>query len=464
MKHMASDLAHVANRYSTTTASLGAVVLCKDICSSIGPFKTLPGFKTVYPPVVVEALACLYREYNEAFRPLVERNREHFTDYRYCFIDGAPINFGVQIDMVALPQGLLDELAMRPVEEVVAFLRFNIFEIENSLAMYQLLERIFSNGAGTSYFKNQFRLVLNGLRSRIGKPIALLAVTDQKYKAMLESEFGWTEGEPIPSSQSICDLSGFDAFFGPTEFLQHLQDNGGECSYALYVRSSDPIAKLKDPNAHVEHPLLSDPVIRRVIKANAITFNVDTPGSSTGLINDTKLYMPPMGMAFLIHKGEEEMYSPGFLKHIQAGKPYATFTGTKLSSTLTEYLVTSGVRPQDVDFGNASLRAKPAGGTYGCYGHVVLNLTDRGSMSEFRRNTRRRGAYIIQPEIKTPAITNLDDGVTSLYIDRNFMGVMPNGDIQFLGGFRSLMPITTVEAKNARVHGNGSTLWAEITA
>ena len=54
----------------------------------------------------------------------------------------------------------------------------------------------------------------------------------------------------------VLRLSGFNALWGPQQFLDHLVEHGGECAYLLYVRSSDPIQKLRRPEECIEHPLL----------------------------------------------------------------------------------------------------------------------------------------------------------------------------------------------------------------
>lgn len=425
-----------------STAALGPVVTRADIRSSMGPFHVLPEYTTVYPEVVISALRELYREYNRAFTPLVEANREWESDYQYCMADdGSPLNCAVQIDMVGLPQAFLDAVATMTLEEIREILRGRIFEIENSVAVYQLLEGFFSRDGQDSFFKGRFRSALADLKRRFGKPIALLAVTDQKYGAMKASEFGRGVEEAL-SDTEVEELSGFDRFFGPDEFQKYLASNGGRCDYLLYARTSDPVAKLKKPEMVVEHPLLGNLEMRRIIKANALTFNVDAPDWPTGdyrRINDTKGYMSRMGMAFPI-ASEWDLFSQEFVK----------------------YLLAQGVDYQAVAVGKAAIRCKPAKGTYGCYGHVSGTITDGHFRGELRRNMRRRGRYVVQLEMGTPIITNTRDGMTYTYIDRNFFGIVYGGP-QFLGGFRSLMPLDSVEAKKGRNHGNVDTVTAEIT-
>ncbi|MFH0712664.1 MAG: hypothetical protein V2A55_02325 [Candidatus Jorgensenbacteria bacterium] len=388
---------------------------------------------TKYPEVVVEAMGNLYSEYNRVFAPLVAANREWDTDYQYCLGD-SPINWCVQVDMVGLPETFLEEVGDMPEETVREILRKGVFEIENSIAMYQLLENLFPQDGRDSFFKTRFLVLLDDIRRQFGKPIALLAVTEPKYRIMLESEFG-RHGSARLTDAEVRELSGFDHFFDPHEFSCYLTSNGGKCEYLLYVRASDPVIKLQYPSFLVTHPLLSDSEMRRLIKENALTFSIDNPDWPVGdsrRINDTKEYMSPMGMAFPI-KDMAELRSPefeAFLREQGYTKPKA-----------------------------AMLRCKPAKGTYGCYGHAAGIMRD-GSKA-LARGISQRGSYVVQPEITTPVVTNTDDGKVYTFIDRVFFG-MVDGCPKFLGGVRNLMPTDTEEVRKGRIHGNSSAVYAEI--
>lgn len=442
---------------------LGNIVKRKDIKSSMSPFQTLPEYKTIYPQVVTQALGELCDEHNRAFSPLVETNREWDSDYLYCTQGTMPVNFAVQIDMVGLPQAFLREATNMSVAVARETLRGKIFEMENSLAWYQFLEKIFSREQEYSFFKKRFLACLVNLRKRFGMPIALLAVTNQKYSAMRELEFGKSDGEPI-SDAEVFDLSGFDRFFGPTEFRQHVEENRGECQYLLYARTSDPVAKLKNPALVVENSLLSDHSMRRIIKAYALTLNIDAPEMQYAKrINDTKEYMPGMGMAFPVHS-EESLFSSEFREHLYARKLYAGFNGTsRLAPEFVRYLQSREIDPMEIESGEISLRAKPLKGTYGCYGHITGKLPVTEFRKELRRELRKRGVYVVQPEMETPVIVNETDGQAYTYIDRNFFSSANGQQSEFLGGFRSLMPLDSIEAKESRIHGNSLTVYAEIT-
>ena len=114
-----------------------------------------------------------------------------------------------------------------------------------------------------------------------------------------------------------------------------------------------------------------------------------------------------------------------------------------------------------IECNRAAVRTKPMQSSYGCYGHLRGSFADKRLRQELRKNLRERGPYVIQPEMHIPTIINETDGKAYAYIDRNFLA-FTNGQPRFLGGFRSLMPIESKEAQNGRIHGNGSTVWAEI--
>lgn len=441
----------------------GVIAVRDSIQSSIGPFYAFMEHRIVYPESVVQALGDLYKEYNHAFLPLVRANREWETDYRFCLSEGSPVNYGVQIDMVGLSRDLLNQFASMDKDAVREALRRRIFEIENSLAMYQLLENLFAREGEVSFFKQGFRRALNGIRERFGRPIALLAVTKEKYQAMKESEFGKLNGSVVTDAE-VQALCGFDRFFGPEEFESYMWGNGGRCEYLLYARTSDPIEKLKNPDILVDHPILSEPSLRRVIKEHSLTFNIDDPDMEiASRINDTKGYMAPMGLAHLIHT-EEELYSPEFRAHLSQGGRYLEFSleASRLSESFCEFLREFGVHPGSVEEGEKALRFKPAKGTFGCYGHLSGSLFDRKLRGELRRNlVRRPGGYVVQPEMEIPRMINEAHGNEYAYIDRNFMAMVDNTPT-FIGGFRSFLPTDCIEVRKGRNHGNRNTVWAEI--
>lgn len=420
----------------TETAQLGSVSNVT-LESSLGPILVRPQVSVEYPATVVQALAELYQEYNEAFTVLVDQNTEWPTDYQYNKTPaGGPLNHFVQIDMAGLPAGFLEHAATMDVSDVKEVLRGTIFEIENSLAMYQLLEQIFVAEGEVSLFKAEFREALDNLRLRHGKPIALLAVTDEKYDAMKTSEFGVPLDQELDAAD-VRRLSGFDRMFSPQEFLEHLESNDGKSDYLLYARTSTPVSKLRKPDTEVVVPLLQDPAIREVIKANSITHNIDNPAweqGDTRTINDTKRYLPTMGMGFEV-TSHEQLQSPEF----------------------KQYLTAQGLDPE-----TTMIRAKPLVESYGCYGHISGEAGKQSFATELRKNIAKRGPYILQPEKETPVVTDSETGQSFKYIDRNFF-TTDGTDIRFMGGFRCMAAVESTEARNGRLHGNKDTQWVKIT-
>ncbi len=394
-----------------------------------------------YPPVVVAALAELFAEYNREFQPLVAANREFASDYRYAKgSDGLFANAFVQIDMLGLPTQFLKTAAQMDKAVVKEVLRHTIFEIENSLAMYQLLERALSTSAGLSIFGMQFRRALDDLREQHGRPIMLLAVTDEKFQAMRASEFGKSPGEPL-SNEEVRKLSGFDGLLGPEDFKRHIAASGGQCEYLLYVRSSDPPSKLRDPRATVGSELLENSELRRIIKEHSLTFNIDAPHQvHEARINDTKGYLRPMEMAFDISHPRDLFASSG-----------------ALNPAFSDHLVRKGVDVDKVAQGEISLRAKPLRGTYGCYGHVRGPLKSK-FIKQLGEEMAARGDYVVQPEMETPQIVNTSDGQTYTFIDRNFLSYT-NGEFRFLGGMRTLMLLDSTEARRGRIHGSKESVY-----
>lgn len=429
---------------------LGPEVLVSDIPSIEGPFNTFPEYEIVYPPVVIEALGNLYAEYNEAFRKLVEANKENDDDYKYILDkNGCPINLFVQIDMVALDESFLEKIRDVPEPVLREVLRRRIFEFENSLAMTPLLERVVADSEENMYFKREFRTSLEKIRNEHGKKVAVLAVTDAKYRAIMQSEFG-SEGEAI-SDDKINEISGFDTVMSPTMFKEYMEKLGeNESEYLFIVRSSDPIDKLKNPKLPTPETLLSNPMYRKFIKQYSLTFNIDDPewgNTDPRRINDTKGYQESMYMAYTI-SDIDDLRSQGFLQFLMG----------------QGIIGASDIIDPDIlrDKINAlHLRAKPSGGTYGCYGHCRGALGDKKFRENLRSELNSRGSYVVQPEMIIPTIVDNKTGKSFKVIDRNFLTFV-NGKPVFMQGYRTMMPIDSTEAKKGRIHGAGEARWARV--
>lgn len=428
-------LAESINQVEYIDSWIGTV---DNIRSTLGPFHRLEGYRRYYPMVVVNSLSSLYREYNAAFASLMKANQEREYEYGPIFNgngNSASIPF-VQIDMVGLPDKFLADVESYREEEVTELLRHKIFEIENSLAMYPLLEGIFSYDGYDSEYKMCFRKHLDNMRQKYGKPIALLALTNEKLASMRATEFGKTDGE-ILTDEEVYANSGFDTLMGPEDFVSYLNQSGGKCGYLLYARSSYPLGMIKHPDQKRYPEILWDPEIRSIIKANAITPNIDNPPFSKradkkgvfdtrqkGMVNDTKAYMEPMGMGTNVF-------------HIE------------------DY---NDVEEQYVQQGVSMMRLKPMYGSYGCYGHMRAPVGEV-DLTLLAKNIHARGPYVVQPEVTVPAV--IVEGNEYVYIDRVFMAYSENNP-RILTVVRNLLPVYSEDADQGRIHGGSDALYGEV--
>ena len=442
----------------------------KPLQSSLWSVSVIDWYDVKYPQLVIDVLWELYQEYNLAFSDLIIKNRENDGDYKYTFDENwNPTNYFVQIDMTWLPEWFLDEverwsISKRQLKEI---LRNRIFELENSLAMYQLLSVVFSRNWEPTRFWETFRWLLDKLREKHWKPIALLAVTQEKYEAMLLSEF-WSDSQNI-TPDKVKDLSWFDAFFWPEQFQRMLDENGWKCPYLLYTRSSLPVSQLRNPEDNWHASILDDDNLRRIVKENSITYNVDSSSMAySDRINDTKEYQQEMWIAFWFDS-IDELFTKEFLEHLRNGKQpkvwtlYSSYSWPRLSEKFREFIEKRWVDSTLVDNWEIKLRFKPMKEAYWCYWHLSGSLDDKKLRAELSRNLRRRWSYVVQVDMLQPKISDEADEREFTYIDRVFFWINPqNWAPTFMWWFRSLMPLDTEEAKKWRNHWNSETQWVEI--
>ncbi|MEM1312185.1 MAG: hypothetical protein AAGF07_01840 [Patescibacteria group bacterium] len=267
-------------------------------------------YKTEYPTVVTEVLKEIYAEYRKSFIPLIEKNKEWDTDYQYCIDkDGTPIIYGVQMDMQPLLEGFLEKCSNNDLtkDQIKQIIKNSIFEIEGSMAMTPLLEVLFRENGEETQFKFAIRSMIESVRNVHKRPVIMLAVTKEKKEAILASEFGIENEDPQPEKIRID--SGYDNVWGPEEFENFVNNNGEKDVPLFYVRSSDPVAKLKNPELKVE-TLLDNDEYRKIIKAHALTLNINNPKNvnENSKINDTKEYMEKTNLGY-IARSVKDIYS-----------------------------------------------------------------------------------------------------------------------------------------------------------
>lgn len=399
-----------------------------DLHSAMGPFLFAPEYETAIPPSVIAAVGHLVEMNTDAFAHLVPRNTEGDSlAYQHCAVPSrGVVEPFFQVDMVATSSDFLTQAAGEDSSQIAAQLKNRIFEFEPSIAMYELIHAFGANGDLGAHFRRD----LDVLRLRHGKRIALLAPTAEKFSAVLASEFGLSEHHGL-SQEELSDLvkevSGFDTVLGPDDFIDHLNANDGECEFLLFVRPSDPVAKLKDPTALVNSPLLGDEKLRRIIRRNAITLNIDNPDwgiADPRKIKDSKAALPLLGMGLSLRNRDQ-------------------------------------VHKLDLSVGLQ--RAKPRGGVFGAYGQKPIDAQNESHRLWLAEQIELRGPYLIQPEMAPLLIIDSSSSRQFLAMDRLFFS-MVSGTASFMGGIRILNPVESSNAKHGRLHGSSDMISAPIVA
>ena len=409
---------------------LGPTHTNHEIPSKLGPFMARHKHCVEMPVNVTNALLEITSEYNCAFSKIVEQNLEIPEAYQYALdkVTGEYINLVFQIDMRALPQEFLISLNNYDVPVIKEVLKRSVFEFEDSLAMLNLLRMQFETN-GVSQFRDGLDRTFDSLRKTYCKGIALLATTQEKLDSILSCELGVDHLSDV-NDETVKQLLGYDKLIGPDEYLSMLANNSAE-DYLLYVRSSSPVANLRDPRLEVPFTILDDQAIRHEILRNCITLNL-------GALNDTKVAMLNMGI------------------------------GVEISSeNLAEVLHDQKINQLCSEFGlnseNPRLRLKPRDGVFGCYGHHTMNLSDLESgkrKKKLVKDLKQRGEYIVQPEL--PSTQFSSDGETLNAIHRNFVGYnMQNHQYEAIEGVLAMMPVNP-NARILTVHGSSSSSYSPV--
>ncbi len=421
------------------------VITREDIPSTLGPFEYAPDYQIRFPPKVIDGLSRLVEEHARVFSQFVPGNNEgHKLAYQHCVrMTGGHITEPFfQVDIAGLSQELLTGAGAPGAEDVINTLRDRIFEFEPSIAMYGLIETL----GGGGLLGTRFREQLDIIRAQHQKPIVLLAPTREKLEDMRETEFGKVGVQDL-TSEEVFQISGFNDLWGPDEFLKHLEQDSGQCNCLLYVRPSDPISKLKDPTVGVENPLLVDPNLRRIIRENALTLNIDDPGWPIGdpkRLKDSKVALPLMAMGFRVDAVNDVV---------------ASVEGEKISVTKTfnDFMNSRGLSQL------SAFRVKPLQGVFGGYGQKTMNLFDRSNISWLKEMLALRGPYLIQPEIESLVVNDSTNGATFAVMDRAFFSLV-RGSAEFMGGIRILVPSDSEEAHMGRLHGTREMISAPISS
>ena len=389
--------------------------------------RSFPHLRIEYPPSAVEALLALFAEYSDAFDTLLDRHCTDPDDYLPTRVDGARrgANPIVQIDMRGLDATALAALSRLDARGARDLVRGGVFEIENSWAGYWVSDRAGARRRRSRY-SIMSRALLDGLRARHGRPIALAATTEPKYRSVLAAELG-RDADAAPSAREVRELTGFDLVVGPAELAALLleDDPGGPL---FYVRASATPDQLRgDPGCGARAPsVLEDPELRRRLRRRSLSLNLDDPTlgpRDPARINDSKAYLERMGLGRVVDSESALVEAPGFER--------------------TE-----------------RLRVKPLLGAYGCYGHASGAWSEKRFRNGFRAALARWGSLVVQPELAPPVAVAVD-GARLVYMDRVFVGHV-RGRAEFLGGHRLFLPADDPEARKGRLHVTPGAALAEI--
>lgn len=401
-----------------------------DIPSKLGPFMVKNHYCVDMPVNVTKALLEITREYNTAFSRVVEQNLEIPDAYQYAFDKETSeyINLVFQIDMRALPIDFLITLDNYEIPVIKEVLKRSVFEFEDSLAMLNLLRMQFETN-GVSHFKDGLDRTFNSLRSTHCKGLALLATTQEKLDSILACELGVEHLSEV-NDQTVRQVLGYDKLIGPEEYLKMLTTNSAN-DYLLYVRSSSPVANLRDPKIEVLPTILDDKSIRHEILRNCVTLNL-------GVLNDTKIAMLNMGLGV----------------EISSENLNQVLDNREINQLCAEY----GLNLED-----PRLRLKPRDGVFGCYGHHTMNISDLAGGKRRRKlnkDLNQRGEYVVQPELPSTQISS--NGETLNAIHRNFVGYnMQNHQYEAIEGVLAMMPANP-KARITTVHGSSSSSYSPV--
>jgi hypothetical protein len=301
-----------------------------------------------------------------------------------------------------------------------------------------------------SFFGINFDTYLKRLQEYFKRAIFLGTATDDKFFAMLTSEFGLRPEElSLLTRERIKALSGFSGFLNPQqveEFYKRKKD------VVLYMRTSYPKSWLAHPGRATPYsiPLLEDDQKRQWIRERAITPNVDDPRMINFLISGLqsgqfRLEKDNEGNIFMVPNFEGfGGISPQIINDT---KEYLVFMGLPLITNPDD------PRIKELYEGGFQFRLKPLLLHYGCYGHLrSLDIGNRFKkindfVSELRRNMKIRGPYVIQPEIPAYKVSDPNNGDFEV-IHRLFFGFDPEDkDINLLGVFMMLCQVNQRKQK-----------------
>ncbi|MDA9128961.1 hypothetical protein N9J72_00595 [Candidatus Gracilibacteria bacterium] len=412
-----------------------------------------------YPTQIKQALIDLYKEYNLYFGKVITECTQGQTQYPSIGDYKTTSNF-VQIDMMGIPKGFLDFVQENniPIALVKEVLRKKIFEIENSVAAYSLLSHI-GTPEGNSVFNQGLKAGIKSINSSTGKNVILLCLSQEKYESVMRFDIGIQNIDNY-ERKDITSSTGFYDVYSPADLQRSIEENE---DILFYTRSSLDIGDLKKPNGTIANTLLGEKDVFEYVRSRSITHNIDNPnGSSENTTNDTKKYMPQMGIGYPV-SSIEEIYTEEYLNYL-SGKRKNDFFGKIYTNNFGAFLQGYGYNNDDIRGGKIEIHAKPQDLAYGVYGHIIGDFSDGKKRKMFKQGLETRGDYIIQPRMKQSLYTDSQTEISYIYIDRVFLYFdYESGEIESMGGFRNHMPKESNDGKKGVVHGGPQTVYSNIT-
>lgn len=464
-------------QFNSETVDVGRVETVKTIpaIDSEGnkmEFYRFPNY-VEYPPEMIEAVNLVLHKYNREFQRVLQLRQP--DSYPMAYINGEFKNLLVQVDLRGFPLEFLEEASNIPPKKLAVIILKQMFEAENSLAMYNMMRGLFASNAEDRFSPHEsflgvnFDSALEMYRRYYNKPhIILSAVTREKEEAMLRSEFGIANLNAYKELDHahVRSLSGFDNFVGP-ENLQRILKSPSSSDIILYMRTSYPTSWLRNPaeNTPFNIPILENDDLRQKIRKIAVTPNVDDPKIVNWFIRSLYSGESVMvrdrdyrfALVSVTSDGEDKIYIP----IVNDTKEYLLGMRTPLVVNAEE--AESFVRESSIP-----ARFKPLFLHYGGYGHIrkpageLPRKKRRRIMQDLKNNLRKRGPYIVQPEIEPYTFTD-QSGNEWQAIHRLFLAYDPfEGRYKFVGGFFNALPVISHEARQGRIHGNRNAVWGQI--
>lgn len=457
---------------------IGPATLVTPMYEGETPPLALREYRVHYPSSLVEAYKIACGKYDKQFMQLVESHKAWGSDYQY-----APFTLAFQVDGPSYSDEFLKQAAFMSPSVLAEFITKRVFEFEANIAAYGLNSRLWPDGT-----TNQtWHTVLEVVRQRTGKNVAVLAGTEQKLDEMIKYEMGINRDQ-LTSDEAVRAMTGFDAFLGPSDLVSlYKQNQGIDCPYVFFGRTSRPKSWLRNPDSQIDEGFLANTEILRYVRAHAITHNFDDPTlriNHPSIIMDTKEALVLAGAAYSVTQ-PSDIYSQEFLQYLsdngidvdeitegslnpgkknKLGGLFLNFPSANLlSESLASHLQTRGSDPALVASGEQKVRAKPLKQHYGIYGHEVGSINRAKFLNELMEQVRVRGEYIIQPEFANLHIVDSANPHESyVAIDRVFFVRGADGQLYPMESCRSLMPAQSLEGKKNNVHEGSHTKCARI--